>query len=164
MPIYISTLYCESGISCSHLTCITTRIHTEASPTVVIICWRNSCGLRYWFSGKAALRASSNLQKGCMYVQRRCFHPNCPRATAVAWSLSRTWPVLDVPVAFLSTRVKAPTMSDVRKLKQVFGYIAANKDRRLRIAPTTLQEAAWADASFASHSDAQVAHGLHYWF
>jgi hypothetical protein len=73
----------------------------------------------------------------------------------VLYLASRTWPVLDVPVAFLATRVKAPTMSDVRKLKQVFGYIHANQTRRLRIAPTTLQVAAWADASFATHSDAK---------
>jgi hypothetical protein len=38
-------------------------------------------------------------------------------------------------------------------LKHVFGYIANNRGKRLRIAPTSLQVAAWADASFAVHAD-----------
>jgi hypothetical protein len=75
--------------------------------------------------------------------------------TSTSHDAARTWPGLVTATAYLSTKVKAPTMPDVRKLKQLFGYIKNNRDKKLRIAPTTLQVAAWADASFTVHPDAK---------
>jgi len=59
-----------------------------------------------------------------------------------------------LPVLWLSTRVKSPTVSDENKLKRVIGYLKRTRERCKVISTDEIKRVEiFIDASFASHHD-----------
>ena len=68
----------------------------------------------------------------------------------------RARPDIQVTVAFLCTRVKAPTEEDYRKLGRLIGYVKKTIDLPLILGLDGSETLTWnVDASFATHADAK---------
>ena len=68
----------------------------------------------------------------------------------------RARPDIQVTVAFLCTRVKAPTEEDYQKLGRLIGYVKETIDLPLILGSDGSETLTWnVDASFATHRDAK---------
>jgi len=66
----------------------------------------------------------------------------------------RGQPDVQVPIAFLCTRVQGPDVDDYKKLRRVVRYLRATKELCLTLEAESLQVIRWwVDASFAVHQD-----------
>jgi hypothetical protein len=83
--------------------------------------------------------------------QREIFHTFVAKALFVA---KRSRPDIQVPVAFLCTRVREPTEEDWLKLTRMMKFLKDTKDDCLILGADSLNIVKWyADASFAVHPD-----------
>jgi len=63
-------------------------------------------------------------------------------------------PDIQMAIAFVSARVKAPDQDDSNKLRHVMRYLRATQELTLTIEPDdSLQASWWVDASYATHHD-----------
>jgi hypothetical protein len=74
----------------------------------------------------------------------------------------RTRPDIQLPVLYLCTRVKEPTVDDDAKLLKVLGYLKLTRNKARIISPkgNLKRLVAYVDASFASHADDKGHTGL----
>jgi Reverse transcriptase (RNA-dependent DNA polymerase). len=74
----------------------------------------------------------------------------------------RTRPDIQLPVLYLCTRVKEPTVDDDTKLLKILGYLKLTRSKVRIISPrgNPSRLVAYVDASFASHSDGKGHTGL----
>jgi Reverse transcriptase (RNA-dependent DNA polymerase). len=74
----------------------------------------------------------------------------------------RTRPDIQLPVLYLCTRVKEPTVDDDAKLLKILGYLKLTRNKARIISPRGNQKrlVAYVDASFASHADGKGHTGL----
>ena len=78
------------------------------------------------------------------------------RVMKVAYLSKRTRPDLLTAIAFLTTRISAPTKQDGVKLNKLLQYIKYTRKMGLCLDPTDLQVSAMADASPAPPSEPAV--------
>jgi len=73
----------------------------------------------------------------------------------------RARPDIMTVVSFLCTRVKGPTVGDLRKLRHLLGYLEKTRDRPLVLKPQGMFNIeAYVDASFATHMDGKSHTGV----
>ena len=65
-----------------------------------------------------------------------------------------------LPIAFLTTRVKAPTTGDLAKLQRVMKYLNGTSQQTMVLAPRNKNLEAYVDASFGCHPDGKSHTGL----
>jgi hypothetical protein len=75
----------------------------------------------------------------------------------------RGWPDILLPVQYLCTRVKQPTVEDQKKLERVLGYLRLTKgwNRIIDNSPFN-QVTTYIDASFALHADGKSQSGWYF--
>ena len=89
----------------------------------------------------------------CSPKQKEVFHS---QVASLLYLSKKTRPDLLTPVSFLTTRVAAPTVQDMGKLKRVLRYLKGTKDKvlTLKAGPdSVLRVHAFIDASYAPHDD-----------
>jgi hypothetical protein len=82
----------------------------------------------------------------------------------VLYLSTHTRPELRMATAWLTTRQVAPTLGDLRDLREVGKYLVGAPHLGLRISPSNLQLSFSADASYLSHSDSRGQTGVVAWF
>ena len=90
--------------------------------------------------------------------QSRIFHTCVAKLLYLA---KRTRPDILLPVNFLCTRVRDPTVEDQRKLDRVLRYLKGTKEIGITLSPAkTVEVDAHVDASYATHADAKGHTGI----
>jgi hypothetical protein len=74
--------------------------------------------------------------------------------------LCRTRPDIRLPLAFLTTRMEAPTQLDIDKLTKVARYVNGTRGLGVTLSPTSIQLHCSADASFAINQGAKGQSGI----
>ena len=119
---------------------------------------------QYKVTGKAATPASEHLfdlrdSDALDSEHREEFHSRVAKLLYVA---KRVRPDILTAVAFLATRVTAPTEDDWRKLDRVLRYLNASPNLGIVLeVPDKIQVIVYADASFAVHGDQKSHSGVH---
>jgi hypothetical protein len=76
----------------------------------------------------------------------------------ILFMAKRARPELLCATSYLTTKVKAPTVQDWRKLRKLVSFIAGTKDKGLVLQPKGIWVEAWADAAYGIHQADRRSH------
>jgi hypothetical protein len=93
--------------------------------------------------------------------QTRAFRGGVAKALYLS---THTRPELRMATAWLTTRQVAPTLGDLRDLREIGKYLTGAPHLGLRISPSNLQLSFSADASYLFHADSRGQTGVVAWF